>query len=152
MAVELGKVESMQFGRLKVEIHSDREAAGTAAAQQAATAIRRAAERADLIGVIFATGQSQIDMLRSLTAIPDIPWNRVIGFHMDEYEKLQPQHPASFRGYLRERLTSRVGMKEFHEIDRTAPALTHLSREYAKNLRAADPQLCLLGIGENGHL
>jgi glucosamine-6-phosphate deaminase len=93
--------------------------------------------------------------LRVLTGIKDLAdsiWGRVIGFHMDEYESLQAEHPASFRGFLRERLTSKVAMKEFNEIDGTAPDMERFCVEYAAKLRAATPRLCLLGIGENGHL
>jgi glucosamine-6-phosphate deaminase len=43
-------------------------------------------------------------------------------------------------------------MKEFLEVDGTAPDLKQVCRDYAGALRSADPQLCLLGIGENGHL
>ena len=71
---------------------------------------------------------------------------------MDEYVGMSDDHPASFRRYLRERLTSRVRMRDFLEVNGTAPDLAELCRDYAEQLRAADPQLCLLGIGENGHL
>jgi glucosamine-6-phosphate deaminase len=71
---------------------------------------------------------------------------------MDEYVDISADHPASFRRYLRERLTSKVRMKEFFEIDGSAPDPEKTSNDYASKLRSADPQLCFLGIGENGHL
>jgi glucosamine-6-phosphate deaminase len=71
---------------------------------------------------------------------------------MDEYVGLPADHPASFRRYLREKLTQKVRMQEFFEVDGTASDPEQACREYAKLLRDADPQLCLLGIGENGHL
>ena len=43
-------------------------------------------------------------------------------------------------------------MKEFFEVDGSAPNPEQAAQEYAERLRSADPQLCLLGIGENGHL
>jgi glucosamine-6-phosphate deaminase len=152
MVVQAEKFGSLQVGTLKIEVHSNPQRAGAAAAQAAAATIRARAEHAGDIGVIFATGASQIETLRALTATSNIPWERVIGFHMDEYAALQPEHPASFVGYLRQRLTSRVSMKEFHEIDGTLSDLDRLCSDYTSELRAANPQLCLLGIGENGHL
>ena len=152
MGEQTQQVGLLQAGTLKIEIYADSEAAGEAASQAAAAAIREQARRAGDIGVIFATGASQIPTLRALTAIPDLPWNRIIGFHMDEYEDLPLDHPASFRRYLRERLTSRVSMKQFNEIDGTIDDLEQLCVDYADRLRAANPQVCLLGIGENGHL
>jgi len=142
----------VQVDSLKVEIYADRKAAGEAAAQQAAEAMRSIDATTGDIAVIFATGASQFETLASLTGIAGIPWARVVGFHMDEYEGMAADHPASFRRYLRERLTSRVSMKEFNEVDGTATDFQEFCAEYAMKLHIAKPQLCLLGIGENGHL
>jgi glucosamine-6-phosphate deaminase len=141
-----------QVDRLKVEIHPDQVSAGRAAAQAAAQSLRQLASEQDSIGVVFATGASQLDTLRALIAIPDLPWNKVVGFHMDEYVGIDEGHRASFRRYLRENLTSRVAMRAFYEIDGSSPNPAAVCRDYAGKLRAAAPQLCLLGFGENGHL
>ena len=106
----------------------------------------------EAMAVIFATGASQFATLAALTAIENLPWERVTGFHMDEYLGLPADHPGSFRRYLRERLTGKVRMREFHEMDGNTDDPGRTAREYGEALRAADPQLCLLGIGENGHL
>ena len=145
-------LDSFRVGNLNIEVYPDAKLAGQAAAERAAMTLRQlAVGSTGDIGVIFATGASQIPTLEALTALHDLPWKRVIGFHMDEYEGMSPDHPASFRRYMRERLTGRVSMKEFHEIDGTGN-LEELCRSYADSLDAANPQLCLLGIGENGHL
>lgn len=137
---------------MKVEIHPSREAAGRAAAGAAAIALTELAVSHQNIGVIFATGASQFETLDALTSMQNLFWDRVEGFHMDEYVGLASDHPASFRRYLRERLTGRVRMHAFHEIDGNGPDPELTAREYAETLRAANPRLCLLGIGENGHL
>ena len=139
-------------GTAKVEIHSDRYAAGAAAAQAVSQALIELAKDHNSIGVIFATGASQFEILNELTRLPNMPWEKIRGFHMDEYVNLSADHPASFRRYLRERLTGKVSMKEFFEIDGSAPDPKQTSWAYAAKLRLADPQVCLLGIGENGHL
>jgi glucosamine-6-phosphate deaminase len=71
---------------------------------------------------------------------------------MDEYIGLDPSHPASFRRYMREKLTQRVPMKRFHEIDGNAANIDSFAHEYVQELDRSAPALCLLGIGENGHL
>jgi glucosamine-6-phosphate deaminase len=71
---------------------------------------------------------------------------------MDEYLGIDENHPASFRRYLREKLTQRVAMREFLEMDTNARDVKSFSLEYMHQLSEARPQLCLLGIGENGHL
>jgi glucosamine-6-phosphate deaminase len=123
-----------------------------AAAQQAAMRIRELAKRLPAVSIVFATGASQLKTLRALTGIPDVPWERVIGFHMDEYLGISAAHPASFRRYLREELVDRVPLREFRYIEGDADGPGAFCHRYAAELREHPPQLCLLGIGENGHL
>lgn len=139
-------------GTIKLEIHPSKQAVGAAAARAAAEELRRLEQLGTSIGVIFATGASQIETLDSLTAISGLPWERVLGFHMDEYVGLDENHKASFRRYLRDRLTKRVAMRDFFEMDGNAEDIDSFGQEYIRQLNLADPQLCLLGIGENGHL
>jgi glucosamine-6-phosphate deaminase len=146
------QTKHLRAGLLKVEVHHSRAAAGFAAAQAAATALAGLAKTRESIGVIFATGASQIETLSALTEMDNVPWRQVLGFHMDEYLGIPVDHPASFRRYMRERLVSKVQMKDFFEMDGNAPDPENTAQQYAEKLRGADPQLCLLGIGENGHL
>jgi glucosamine-6-phosphate deaminase len=150
--VENNQAKSLQVGSMNVEIYPDSKTAGIAAAGAAADVLRKLTETHASFGVIFATGVSQMQTLDALTGIEGLPWDKVRGFHMDEYVAISADHPASFRRYLRERLTKKVSMKEFHEIDGSAPNPEKTADEYSALVRAADPQLCLLGIGENGHL
>jgi glucosamine-6-phosphate deaminase len=144
--------EFIHRGDLKLKIYPDRVSAGAAAARAAANEFLRLAPLVEPIGVVFATGASQLATLDALTSIPNLPWNRVVGFHMDEYVGLDESHPASFRRYMREKLTQRVSMRHFFEIDGNAEDIDAFSREYVGALEQAVPSLCLLGIGENGHL
>lgn len=145
-------VRSLKVDNLKVEAYESTEAMGKAAAESAAERLRELLKQNETVAVIFATGASQVAMLEALTSIPDLPWDRVVGFHMDEYLGIPDQHPASFRRYLRERLTDKVKMRQFHGIDGTKENPEETCRRYAELLREHNPQLCLLGIGENGHL
>jgi glucosamine-6-phosphate deaminase len=146
------EVKQVEVGTLKLQIYASAKAAGEAAALSTAQTLKQLEETASEIAVIFATGASQLETLHALTSMPDLPWRKVRGFHLDEYIGIDENHPASFRRYLRERLTHRVPMREFFEIDGSTPDPDHVRREYVGELSAADPQLCLLGIGENGHL
>lgn len=146
------KSKPMKFGNLNVEVYPSGKAAGAAVATEAARIIQELAEGHDEIGIIFATGVSQLDVLNVLTSVDGIPWGRVVGFHLDEYIGLPADHPASFRHYLRKNLTDRVSMRRFFEIDGTAANAEEECARYAELLRSHHPQLCFLGIGENGHL
>jgi glucosamine-6-phosphate deaminase len=145
-------VVHVNSGAMKLKILFDRKAAGEAAAKAAAEEFLRLGLLGERFGVIFATGASQLDMLDALTSIPGLPWDLVQGFHMDEYIGLDVNHPASFRRYLRENLTQRVAMQKFFEIDGNVEDLNSFCRQYTHEMDLAEPQLCLLGIGENGHL
>jgi len=145
-------IRSLRADQLKVESYESTGAMGRAAAESAAESLRALAAQRDTVAVIFATGASQMATLEALTSIPGLPWDKVVGFHMDEYLGIPDDHPASFRRYLRERLTSKVKMREFHGVDGTSANPEETCRKYADLLRKLNPQLCLLGIGENGHL
>ena len=147
-----GEVQEFQVEKLKIEIHPTRESAAAAAAESAASSMTQLAKASAVFAVIFATGASQLDTLQALTQMSGLPWQQIRGFHMDEYVGLSPDHPASFRRYLRDNLTEKVPLKEFFEINGTASDPHKACKDYAALLRAANPQLCLLGIGENGHL
>ncbi len=146
------EMKHFEVGTIKLEIHADQKAAGEAAARSAAQALKQLDQTRSEIGVIFATGASQLETLHALTSMPDLPWKKVHGFHLDEYVGLDENHPASFRRYLRENLTERVPMAEFFEIDGSSPDSDRVRQKYVQALREANPQVCLLGIGENGHL
>ncbi|WP_051979503.1 glucosamine-6-phosphate deaminase [Edaphobacter aggregans] len=146
------EMKSLTVGTLKIEIHPNSKAAGQAAARATAQALQQLDALRETIGVIFATGASQLNTLHALNAIEGLPWHKVRGFHMDEYIGIPADHPSSFRRYLRENLPQQMQMKEFSAIDGTAPNPQQECRDYAEKVRSADPQLCLFGVGENGHL
>jgi glucosamine-6-phosphate deaminase len=102
--------------------------------------------------VLFATGNSQLKFLDALIAFGGVDWSRVTCFHLDEYLGIDENHSASFRYYLREKVERRVHPKEFNYIEGdTLQPLGECDR-YSQLLRSQPIDLCLLGIGENGHL
>jgi glucosamine-6-phosphate deaminase len=145
-------VRRLQAGTLKLEVYPNSQAAGSAAARAVREALLLLKHSTPRIGVIFATGASQLSTLHALTSTPDLPWDRVCGFHLDEYVGLPDDHPASFRRYLRVNLTSLIPMREFYEIDGGHAELDLICQAYAEKKGSCSPRLCLLGIGENGHL
>ncbi|HTF67284.1 MAG TPA: 6-phosphogluconolactonase, partial [Edaphobacter sp.] len=152
MTTENAEAKHLKIGTMKIEIYPSSKMAGIAAARATALAMAELEQTQDFIGMIFATGASQLDMLDALTGMKELAWHKVRGVHLDEYVGISVDHPASFRRYLRERLTHKVSMKEFFEIDGSAPDPEQTCVAYAETVRFVDPQICLLGIGENGHL
>ena len=102
--------------------------------------------------VLFATGNSQLKFLDALAKLNNIDWSRVICFHLDEYLGISDNHPSSFRYYLRKRIEKPVSPQKFHYIEGdTLQPLQECDR-YSKLLTAQEIDLCMLGVGANGHL
>jgi glucosamine-6-phosphate deaminase len=139
-------------GRLAVSVHGDRVAMGRAAAALVGARLRETVERAGSGAAIFASAPSQNEFLAALRADPDIPWRRITAFHLDEYVGVSPQHPASFRRFLSERLFDHVPVQAFHGLDGECRDADAECARYASLLRQEGPALAILGVGENGHL
>jgi glucosamine-6-phosphate deaminase len=137
--------------RLRVQVLPD----GAALARQAAADV--AALLAETVGergranAMFATGNSQLAFVDALTAAPAVPWRNITVFHMDEYVGTGPDHPAGFRRWIRERISDRVGPAAAHYLDGLADPVAECAR-YTALLRSHPLDVCVLGIGENGHL
>jgi glucosamine-6-phosphate deaminase len=138
---------------MKIEIDQDRCASGIRAATDGAAAIRAAIEHRGCASIVLATGASQFDMLDALAKQPGIAWNRVRGFHLDEYIGLPIAHSASFRLYLWQRFVSRLRlpMKEFCFISGEHDPQAECER-LAQVIRQHPVDVAFIGIGENGHL
>jgi glucosamine-6-phosphate deaminase len=139
-------------GRLRAEVFPSRDMMGLAAARAVAEAIRDLLARDGRAAVIFASAPSQNEFLAALLREPAIDWPRITAFHLDEYIGIAPDHPASFRRFLVDRLFAHVEVAAFHGLDGQAKDLAAECARYAALLREARPALAVLGIGENGHL
>jgi glucosamine-6-phosphate deaminase len=140
------------FDQLPVEVFPDNASLGRAAAEAAARILRAAITERSQANLILATGNSQLSFYVALRETGDIDWQKVSLFHMDEYLGMAPDHPASFRRYLHERIVDFVRPAAFYGIAGDAPDPEHECRRYAALLRSHPADLCCLGIGENGHL
>jgi len=139
-------------GELRVYAHPSSAALAAAAADEAAQVMRAAVEARGVANAMFATGNSQLELTEELVAnAAEVPWHRVVLFHMDEYVGIGPDHPAGFAKWIRERIVDRVRPMKAHLIDGRADPLEE-SKRYASLLAENPLDLCCLGIGENGHL
>jgi len=138
---------------MRVAVHADRAALGSAAAAEAADALRLALAATGRASLVVATGTSQLEVLAAFAAAPAIAWDRVTLFHLDEYCGIADHHPASFRRYLRERFFDLLPVRPaaFHWIGADDDPAAEC-RRLAGLVPAGDFDLLLCGIGENGHL
>lgn len=137
---------------MKIEVHPTRLETSQKAAERAAALLKQAiAERGRAV-FIAATGASQFDFLDALTRTPGIDWSKTTMFHLDEYVGLPITHPASFRGYLQERLVKKVNPGTVNLIQGDAPDLQAEIKRLNDLIAAETVDVAFVGIGENGHL
>jgi glucosamine-6-phosphate deaminase len=137
---------------MKIRIFPDKYALGRAAATAAADFIRRRLGERETVNLIAATGASQFEFLAALATQGGIAWERSAFFHLDEYVGLSAKHPASFRGYLRERLVAPLGPGRFHEVNGEAPDPRVECERLGQLIRQVQVDMAFIGIGENGHI
>ncbi|MHB8430885.1 MAG: 6-phosphogluconolactonase [Acidimicrobiales bacterium] len=122
------------------------------AADAAAAALRAAVAERGRAHAMFATGNSQLGMIDALVNhTADVPWDKTVVFHMDEYLGVSDDHPASFCRWIRQRIVEPARPEAAHLLDGTLPA-DEACAAYSRLLATHPLDLCCLGIGENGHL
>lgn len=132
---------------MRVVICSTPASAGDLGAAVVAARLNEVLAGRERARLLLSTGESQFETLRSLVRRP-VEWERVDAFHLDEYVALPPEHPASFRRYLDERVASVVPLR-MHHVDPSSPGeLDRLSETVA----ASPMDVALIGIGQNGHI
>lgn len=135
---------------MKLKIFQTNEMMGKAAAQHAASLINAAIAERGRARILLSTGASQFPFFEAFVR-EDIAWEKVDMFHLDEYVGIDPEHPASFNKYLRERFIDLVPIQKYHlidgrgDIDKTIAELTALLAEEPIDVG-------MIGIGENAHI
>ncbi|MHC5055217.1 MAG: glucosamine-6-phosphate deaminase [Planctomycetota bacterium] len=138
---------------MRIRVFDTKDVLGAAAARDAAEGIRAAIAERDAAKIVVATGASQFEMLAHLMEEPDVEWPKVTAFHLDEYVGMGPDHPASFRRYLRERFVGKVGaVAAFHEIRGDAADPVAECRRLGALIAARQIDVSCIGVGENGHI
>jgi glucosamine-6-phosphate deaminase len=134
-----------------LRVFDNKVSLANAAAEQAASAIRRAIRDNGQARIIAATAASQLEFLNALTEMTDLDWKHVEVFHLDEYIGLPITHPGSFRKMLLEQLIRKTGITKYHLLDGDADA-DEAVRRVGAALASAPVDIAFVGIGENGHL
>jgi glucosamine-6-phosphate deaminase len=139
---------------MKLRILGDKQETGRAAGRAAAARLREAIQERGRASLIVATGASQFETLAALVNEPDVRWDQVTCFHLDEYIGLPIIHGASFRRYLWERFVRRLPLPlaAFHYLHGDAPDPAAECRRVGSIIHYHSVDVALVGIGENAHL
>ncbi len=145
-------LRTLTIDQIAVHVFESNEALGVRAAADLAQILAQAIAEKGSASIILATGNSQLSFMTALRALPGVEWNRITVFHMDEYLGMSDRHPASFPKYIREKLTDHVHPRAFYPIRGDAPDVDAELARYTGLLAQHPADVCVLGIGENGHL
>ncbi len=137
---------------MNVYIYQSSTRMALAAADKAASVLKKCIKEKGKAVFVAATGTSQLAFLDALTARKDIPWPQTIMFHLDEYIGLNETHPASFRYYLRKNLIEKVCPGTVYLIQGDAPDPLEECYRLKRIISQYRIDVAFVGIGENGHL
>ena len=138
--------------KMHVRVFESRPVMGKYAGQEAAAHIKKLLSEKETINVMFAAAPSQNETLAEILNDADIDWSRVNAFHMDEYVGLDPEHPAGFRNFLKRAIFSKKPFKTVNLLNGNADDPEQEAARYSQLLVDFPLDVCLLGVGENGHI
>lgn len=145
-------MKEFKVDKLTVHVHETRREMGQDAADQALSCLRRLLSEKEEVNIIFAAAPSQNETLEAFKSASDIDWTRVNAWHMDEYVGLDPSHPAGFRNFLKRAIFDELPFRSVNLIEGDGADPEKIAYEYGERLRSVCVDMCLLGIGENGHV
>ena len=144
-------IQVTKIGDLSVRIAPDPSELTQDAAMLAQDYLRSRLKQQETVSIILATGNSQIEFLKAIAQENKLDWSRIILFHLDEYLGISAAHSGSFRYYLRQKM-ERVQPRQFHYLKGDAKEPLAEYDRYSNLLQQQAIDLCMLGIGDNGHL
>ena len=151
-ALSLPDTQTIKVDDLSVVIADSTEQLAQNAADLAREYLRSLLKQQDTVSIILATGNSQLEFLNAIALGNELDWSRIILFHLDEYLGIHAEHPGSFRYYLHHKVERRVQPGTFHYIQGDALQPGAECDRYSQLLQQQKIDLCMLGIGDSGHL
>lgn len=139
---------------MRLLVHDSYEAASRAAARLVARTVSRDPEAT----LLLPTGSTPRGMYRELVRLYEegsLSLARATIFNLDEYLGLPRDHPESYRQYMMENLYRYVDVDpgRVHIPDSRAPEPQAECERYGRAIgEAGGVDLCVLGIGRNGHI
>jgi glucosamine-6-phosphate deaminase len=143
----------MHYGKTLVDVAADAAELGERAASAIATVMRERLAQADEVRMILAGGESQTAFLERLAVEPDLDWQRVACFNMDDFWDLRLPQEYSVGQFTITKLYEKVRPKATHLVRYNAPGPEAEADRYEALVRAAGPiDILCQGIGRSGHL
>ncbi|WPU96362.1 glucosamine-6-phosphate deaminase [Mucilaginibacter sabulilitoris] len=138
--------------KLRVLVFENRTSLGQVAAKMVAKKINQLLQAKPVINIIFAAAPSQNEFLDALINEPDIEWQKINAFHMDEYLGLPPAAPELFSSFLKKKIFSRVPFAWVNYINGSLVDCKAECERYTQLLLSNPADIVCMGIGENTHI
>lgn len=148
----MNAIKNFSVHNLPVCVYSNRGDLGQSAGKDAAEVLKGLLKKQDTVNIMFAAAPSQNELLDAILADKEIDWNRVNAFHMDEYINLDPSAPQGFGNFLRNRFFSKVPLRSVNYLNAGVSDAEAEAARYAALLKVNKLDICLMGVGENGHI
>lgn len=145
-------IRSLKVEEMQVTIYDSNEELGQAAANDLTQIINVAVADQGVASIIVATGNSQLSFIKALRTQRNVPWDKMLLFHMDEYVGISNQYSFSLQRWALDQLVNVVHPHTFYGIQGDASDPEAEMARYTALLRQHPPVACVLGIGENGHI
>ena len=136
--------------KLLTKIYENRDEMGKGAAKDIAECIKSLLKEKEEINIIFAAAPSQNDMLLHLCEEDGIEWERINGYHMDEYIGLDSNAPQCFSNFLKRYIFDLKPFKSVNLINAGATDGEAEAERYAKLLKEKHPEIKVGGYGAIG--
>lgn len=145
-------MEFRKYDQLEVQIAQTDKELGEAAAESLATVVKAELAKKDEIALIMALGAAQDAFYTALRARTDIEWSRITVLHVDTYMGVANDLFQSGASRMRRHLLDHVKPKAFFPIQGDYEPVEEELARYTKLYNELDPVLCVVGIGNSGHL
>lgn len=145
-------MKHLKYDQLEVLVGATDQEQGEAAAADLAAVVKAALAGTEEITIIMALGAAQPQFFAALRARTDIEWSKITILHVDTYMGVAESAPESGASRMRKHLLDHVKPKAFFPMQGDhVPVEEELAR-YTKLYNELQPVLCVVGIGESGHL
>ncbi len=145
-------MEHLKYGELEVLVAETDQALGEAAAEDLATVVKAELAKKDEVAIIMALGAAQAAFYTALRARTDIEWSRITVLHVDTYMGVKEAQPESGASRMRKHLLDHVKPKAFFPMQGDHMPVEEELARYTRLYNELDPVLCVVGIGDSGHL
>jgi glucosamine-6-phosphate deaminase len=145
-------MEHLKYGELEVLVAPTDKEQGEAAAEALAVVVKAELSKKEEIAIIMALGAAQASFFAALKARKDIEWGKITILHVDTYMGVNETRSESGASRMRKHLLDEVKPKAFFPMNGAAVPVEGELARYTKLYNDLQPVLCVVGIGESGHL